>query len=115
MGPERRVTQRVAGTAVIGIRERTALADLARALSRVEPRPLDDHSGGMVALLSKSQRVLDRMMTKNGLVQFSQPDMEPEMKTELVLREQDWIDFGSPAQVTITIFAGDLLNAEESG
>jgi len=66
-----------------------------------------------MALLSKSQRVLDRMMTKDGLVQFSHPDTEPEMKTKLVLREQDWIDFGSPAQITIAIFAGDLLNAEK--
>ncbi len=33
MGPERRAVQRVAGTAVLAVRERTALADLARALS----------------------------------------------------------------------------------
>jgi len=33
MGPERRAAQRVAGTAVLGVRERTALADLARALA----------------------------------------------------------------------------------
>ena len=66
-----------------------------------------------MALLSKSQRVLDRMMTKDGLVQFSQPDMEPGLKTTLVLREQDWTDFGSPAQVTVAISAGDLLNAEK--
>lgn len=65
-----------------------------------------------MALLSKSQRVLDRMMIRDGLVQFSQPDMEPGLETTLMLREQDWIDFGSPGQVTIAIFAGDLLNAE---
>jgi len=66
-----------------------------------------------LVLLSKSQRVLDYVMTRDGLAQFSQPDMEPGVETKLMIREQDWIDFGSPAQVTITIFAGDLLNAEK--
>jgi hypothetical protein len=66
-----------------------------------------------MALLSKSQRVLDHVMTKDGLAQFSQPDMEPGMETKLMVREQDWTDFGSPGQVTVTIFAGDLLNAEK--
>ena len=65
-----------------------------------------------MALLSKSQRVLDYVMTEEGgFAQFSQPDMEPGLETTLMLREQDWIDFGSPGQVTIAIFAGDLLNA----
>ena len=63
--------------------------------------------------LSKSQRVLDYVMTRDGLSQFSQSDMEPGVDAELMISEQDWIDFGSPAQVTITIFAGDLLNEEK--
>jgi len=63
--------------------------------------------------LSKSQRVLDYVMTMDGLAQFSQSDMEPGVEANLMISEQDWIDFGSPAQVTITIFAGDLLNAEK--
>ena len=63
--------------------------------------------------LSKSQRVLDYAMTRDGLAQFSQSDMEPGVEAKLMISEQDWIDFGSPAQVTITIFAGDLLNEEK--
>ncbi len=69
-----------------------------------------------MSVLSKSQRVLDYVWTsKDGRVQFVQSDMESGMESKVLIPEQDWIDFGSPEQITVTICAGDMLNRKSNG
>jgi len=39
--------------------------------------------------------------------------MESGMESKVLIPEQDWINFGSPEQITVTICAGDMLNTEK--
>lgn len=65
----------------------------------------------MTAMLTKSRKVLDLMGLEGDLVRYSrEPDDESDIPAVVSLRRVDYVDFGGPDQITVTIEPGDLLS-----
>ena len=45
---------------------------------------------------------------------FSETLDEPGVARRAILPTRDWVDFGSPETITVTVVAGDILNTKES-
>ena len=62
-------------------------------------------------VLSKSVRVLDRVGTVFGAIEFAQTDDDTGALVKSIrLTAEEWEDFGRPATLTVTLEPGDLLN-----
>lgn len=67
------------------------------------------------ASLTRSVSILERntRLPDDTLVIFDRPVDDPSDPGEprtVALARSDWLDFGSPAEITVTIEAGDQLN-----
>ena len=67
----------------------------------------------MAAFLSKTSTVMHRVTVAYLGELFSETLDEPGVARRAVLPKGDWVDFGSPDTITVTVVAGDILNTKE--
>lgn len=65
-------------------------------------------------MLTKTERIYEKVAATSHLVMFAQQDPDTFMVTsELVILPEDYEDMGSPKTITVTIEPGDRLNQED--